>query len=461
MAMTHPVTDGVAGDAEGQGPAPDSANVSPECPVTDRRPLPRNRLFPRSLKWNVLCTFLANFVRGACQWGLLIVLAKLGNAEVLGQFALGLAVCAPVFLLADLQLRVVQATDAKDDFHFGHYLGLRLLTTPLALLVALGLAGVLGYRWDTGLVIGAIALAKMSESLSDCIHGAMQKHERLDLVAVSTITRNLGSLAVFIGVFHLSGLVSLAALSQALVSILVFLAYDCPRGASLLGLKAGIWVPRLEWGRLSKLAGLALPLGIVCMIISINANLPRYLLERSLGEAAVGIFAALSQPTLAGGMVMAALGHTFLPRMAKSYATDNLSYLTGLILRLVGLGALLGGVMLAVALGWGREILAWFYRPEYAEHQGTFVWLMVAGAIGYVSSGFGYGQNATREYYRYLAFYSVSAGLGAILGILLIPGFGLKGAAWTVCSTNLLSCLFLVWLFLSLKQKGDLRASRI
>jgi O-antigen/teichoic acid export membrane protein len=459
MAMT-PLTNGVAGGATGQGLSSDRADFSLECSATSRRPLAPNCLLPRSLKWNVLCTVLAKFISGACQWGLLIILAKLGNAEVLGQFALGLAICAPVFLLTDLQLRVVQATDAKDDFQFGHYLGLRLLSTPLALFAAIGLAGVLGYRWDTCLVIGAIALAKMSESFADCIHGAMQKLERLDLVAVSTITRNLGSIAVFIGVFYLSRLVSLAVLGQALVSTLVFLAYDCPRGARLLGLQAGIWVPRLEWGRLSKLARLALPLGLVCMIISVNANLPRYLLERSLGESAVGIFAALYQPTLAGGMMMAALGQTFLPRMAKSYATNNLNYLTGLILRLAGLGALLGMVLMAVGLGWGREILVWFYRPEYAEHQDTFVWLMAAGAIGYVTTGLGYGLNATREYSRYLVFYFISVALGALLGILLIPKFGLKGAAWTVCTTNLLSGLLLGWLFLSLKQKGGLDASR-
>jgi len=39
-------------------------------------------------------------------------LAKLGNASMVGQYALALAIAAPVFMLTNLQLRAVQATDA-------------------------------------------------------------------------------------------------------------------------------------------------------------------------------------------------------------------------------------------------------------------------------------------------------------------------------------------------------------
>jgi O-antigen/teichoic acid export membrane protein len=99
------------------------------------------------------------------------------------------------------------------------------------------------------------------------------------------------------------------------------------------------------------------------------------------------------------------------------------------------------------------------YRPEYAEHQTTLLWLMAAGTIGYISNGLGYGINSSRLYGRYLIFYIISGAAGILLGILLIPAFGLKGAAWTVCGTNLLSCLFLGWLFLMIRRKGDLQAS--
>jgi O-antigen/teichoic acid export membrane protein len=447
-------TAGLAEDLRERGLISD--NLSPDNACHDRRGLNLISFPRRSLKWNIFTNALANFIKGGCQLGLVIALAKLGSKEMVGQYALGVAVAWPVFLLADLQLRVVQATDARDDFHFGHYLGLRLLATPLAFLAVIGLTWVLGYRWETFLVIGGVALSRGLDSVRDVIHGGMQKNERLDIVSLSIIIRNLVSFGVFISIFYASGILLLAVLSQAATGVLVLLAFDCPRGAKVLGLQTGIWMPRFDRRVLLQLVRLALPLGMVTMIISINANLPRYLLEHSLGEGAVGIFAALSQPTLAGGMVMAALGHSFMPRMARGFASGNRHYLTKMVGRLMGLGALLGGVMMVGVWGWGREIISLIYRPEYAEHQTTLLWLMVGGAIGYVSSGLGYGQNATREYYLYLVFYAVSAGLGVILGIFLIPSFGLKGAAWTVCGTNLTCCLFLGLLFFARIQQGAL-----
>src|SRR2546425_157717 len=68
---------------------------------------------PRSLRANFSWTLAGNVVYAACQWGMLIVLARLGSPTMLGQFALGLAVTTPVIIFANLQLRAVQTTDAK------------------------------------------------------------------------------------------------------------------------------------------------------------------------------------------------------------------------------------------------------------------------------------------------------------------------------------------------------------
>ena len=65
--------------------------------------------------------------------------------------------------------------------------------------------------------------------------------------------------------------------------------------------------------------------------------------------------------------------------------------------KLIGIGALLGGVSVLASLVIGREVLIIFYQPEYAEHTDVFVWLMVAASMGYVSSILGYGMTAARH----------------------------------------------------------------
>lgn len=420
----------------------------PEAPTSPRS-------IPHSLKKNAAWSVLAYFVRGAYQWGLLIAVAKMGTPELLGQIALGLTICTPAFMFSDLQLRVVQATDAKDDFHFGHYMGLRLLTTPLAIVVVVIISLASGYRWETFLVIAAVALAKAPESISDCMHGAMQKRERLDMVATSTMTRNIGSLAVFICVFHMSRSIALAALSQMLISVSVLLAYDLPGVKNRIAPRLSRLAPRFDRPLLFKLAKMAFPLGLVSMIISFSGNLPRYLLERSWGEVSLGIYAAILQPTLVGQVIMSGVGQSTIPRLSRYYATADFGRLTRLVLGLMAVAIIMGGVMLVFAAVWGREFLRFFYKPEYAEQSDVLTWLMGATALGLVSTALGTGLGATRVYQRYLAFYSTSAVLGAALAIYLIPAFGLKGAAWTVCGTNLASASFLGWLFITIVRKEE------
>jgi hypothetical protein len=82
-----------------------------------------------TLRVNFVWTLTGNVFYAACQWGILVVLAKLGTSQMVGEFALALAITAPVVIGAGLSLRGIQATDARSQYRFGDYLLLRLLTT--------------------------------------------------------------------------------------------------------------------------------------------------------------------------------------------------------------------------------------------------------------------------------------------------------------------------------------------
>lgn len=115
---------------------------------------------PLTLRRNFSWTFIGNAVYAACQWGMLVMLAKLGSPEMLGQFTLGLAVTAPVLMFTNLQLRIVQATDAKRQYLFSDYFGLRLLGTGLAMLVIAAITALSRYTWETSLVILLVGASK-------------------------------------------------------------------------------------------------------------------------------------------------------------------------------------------------------------------------------------------------------------------------------------------------------------
>ena len=188
-----------------------------------------------ALRLNVLWSLTGNVVCSICQLGILVVLAKLGTHEMIGQFALGLAIASPVMICAGLSsLRIVQATDARADPRFEDYLGLRVLTTAAGLAAAAGILYFTSYSPLTTGVVAIVAFAKATENLSDVFGGLLQHHERMDLVALSAMLRGtLSLLAMSIGLYLSRDIfvaVSCLAFSWALTLIL----FDVRVGAALL-----------------------------------------------------------------------------------------------------------------------------------------------------------------------------------------------------------------------------------
>ena len=181
-----------------------------------------------TLRANFTWTFAGNVVYSGSQWGMLMVLAKLGSPEMVGQFALGLAVTTPIIMFANLQLRGVQATDARREYRFGHYLALRLLTTALAILVITGIVFGSGYRQKTALVILAVGASKAFESISDVVYGLLQHHERMDRIALSMMIKGLLSLSALGAAVYLTRSVFWGASALAVVWAILLIAYDLP-----------------------------------------------------------------------------------------------------------------------------------------------------------------------------------------------------------------------------------------
>ncbi len=381
---------------------------------------------PLSLRRNFSWTFAGNVVYAASQWGVLVVIARLGTPEMVGQFALALAITAPVIMFANLQLRAVQATDAKRAYAFADYLGLRLLTTAAALALIAAIALLSGYRAETALVILFVGFAKSCEALSDIVFGLLQQRERMDRIAKSLMIEGPATLAAMAAVLALTGSIAAAAAAMALVWLLQLLLYDARSAAHILR----AWPrPRWHWPTLRRLAWLALPLGVTMLLLSLNTNIPRYVMERAWGEADLGIFAALTYLIVAGSTVVAALGQAASPRLAAYYANADARAFRSLLLKLVAIGALLGAASVTVALLLGEPLLALIYGPAYAAHADTFVLVMLAGGLAYVSSFLGYGMTAARFFRTQAPLFASVLFVTAAGSLTLIPSLGLRGAA--------------------------------
>lgn len=397
---------------------------------------------PASLRKNALWALTGNITYAACQWGMLIAIAKLGTPEKVGQFSLGLAIAAPVFMFTNLQLRTVQATDARGEFRFGHYWALRWIGTGTALVVAGAVCAAAGYSRETSLVVLAVTLAKAFESFSDLIYGFWQNHERFDFTCLALSGRGVVSLAALALVLAFSSNLFLSVLALGGAWVAGLLLFELPATAKMLHRQeqressAPVW----EKERLSKLALLALPLGIVAVLASLNTNVPRYFVERQLGEAQLGYFSALGYVVIGGSAVISALGQSITPRLAR-YFVENRSAFLHLLWKTLFLAALGGAVGIAIAAWVGKPLLSFLYRPEYAQHASVFLWLMAGGAVNYLVLILVGALTAARILRVQISLYAISLAVITLSCWILVPKFGLIGAACAVLAGALVTCL--------------------
>jgi O-antigen/teichoic acid export membrane protein len=411
---------------------------------------------PLTLRRNFSWTFIGNVVYAACQWGMMVILAKLGSPEMVGQFTLGLAVTAPVVMLTNLNLRAVQATDAKHQYAFGDYLGLRLIGTILVLPAIAIIIFATGYRSEVSAIILLVGVSKSFEAISDIFYGLFQQYERMDRIAISmTIKGPLSLILLGLGVY-LSKSVIWGVAGLAIAQMVVLLGYDFSNAVFMLKNQRGLESSSIEsksklstnikpnWnlGKLRTLLALAFPLGCVMMLISLNISIPRYFIERYLGERELGIFAALAYLMVAGRLIIDALGQSAVARLAKYYLAGNSSSFRNLLIRLVAIALGIGIAAIIVASVAGKEILTLLYSSEYGDRADLFIWLMVVAAIDYVSSFLGHAMTAA-QYFRIqtLLFGTVTL-TSAISCFLLLPKFGLIGVAFALIIASLVQLFF-------------------
>lgn len=370
-----------------------------------------------------------NVLYSACQWGIVVVLAKLGSAAQVGEYALGLAVSAPIVLFANLQLRALLASDVNHQFAFGQYLTFRMATLGAALIAVAGLAAFTQPNGHLAGVVMLVGLAQALEFVSDTYYGLMQKLERMDRISVSLLLKGPLSLAALWAGMYLTRSVVWAVVGLLMGRLLIVLLWD-----SRLGYAKAHEHPiatGLEWssGKMLTLLRMALPLGVISMLVALNTSIPRYFVEGRLGSAELGIFSALASLLSAGSLVVAAFGQSiFLPVARACAALDRAKFRSYVALAAL-LGGALGGAAVLASVLFGRDILTHLFRPEYGGRADILVRLMMAGTVMFIASGLGYVLTAARSLGPQIPLLAATALAAAGISAWSIPRHGLSGAA--------------------------------
>ena len=225
-----------------------------------------------------------------------------------------------------------------------------------------------------------------------------------------------------------------------------FLAYDLQLARRLLKGRGSFIA--LNFNTLLQLIKLAAPLGIVMALSSLNANIPRYVLQRYRGGSDLGIFAAIAYLVVVVGLVANALGQSAAARLSKNFADGRMREFVGLLKRMSFMGLGIAGAGVILAIMFGHAILRLLYGPVYATHIALLILLIATSAVTAVAAFLGFGLTAARQFRAQVPIIAVTVATCTAFAVALTPRWGLMGSGFAVliaASVQVLGSLIVLW----------------
>lgn len=361
----------------------------------------------------------------------MLILVHLGSPKLVGQYGFAVAVSAPVLALTSLQLRGLLATDAKGEYSFGTYLGLRLVGIVVSALVMIVVLTLSDIDRSVSAVTAGLVLRRAVESISDIYYGLFQRYELHNLIAHATIWSTLLNLLVLALILSATGSLAWALAGTAVASVVPLLLHNIPHAGKLVRTRpGGAQNLRPEWDGplLRQLFVQVVPLTIVSSLLVLHDNVPRYILGAGSNMDQLGIFVALTSLLVAAYIFSNAIALIISPRLAIHVVNNEKREFKRLLLK-TELGAFLATVSATgIAVAYGPEFISWIYGPAYAEHDVGVVLLALSAGLSVMGQFVANANTAARRLNVQVPV-TVVALITLVLSCLwLIPQHGVEGA---------------------------------
>jgi O-antigen/teichoic acid export membrane protein len=364
----------------------------------------------------------------------MIVLTHYVATELVGQYALGLAVATPLNVFADRAIRMLQATSSESDFPLRDYLGFRVFLGSLAFLCTVILLIVWRMELTGTQVILLVALGRFVEGIEQTLYGRLHRSSQMRHIGQSQVIRAVAAFVSLVAVLSVCRRLELALAVSLGANLIVLDCLDRRRVDQLESPPTGrqrplrsqvhVALPSSSW---MSLARLALPLALSTFLVAVTASLPRLYLARTVNEHTLGVFAILCYLCFPATMLVSAIMQAATPRLADLYRLDAGRY-RQLFARLFSVCAVLAlGNWVFVALA-GRPVLQFLFGPDYAVASDHLDWIAAASGVGFLATVPATALSAHRIFRATLVTCGLSCIVCGISGAMLIPRYSLTGA---------------------------------
>lgn len=355
-------------------------------------------------------------------------------------FALSFTTVFVVFVdLGFTNVFIREAAKAKQKL--GEY-----LSTILSIKIGLGLLSylaifivinALGYEVETRHMVYLSGVTMLFDSLHLTLYGSLRalgelKYEAISIVGSQLLTLVLGTFFLFSG-FPLIFLILAFTISSAINVLFV---------VSVLMIKHKISLrPRFDKETSRYLAQIAVPFALAAIFARVYSYIDSILLSKMIGDEAVGFYSIPYKITYAFQFIPLALVAALYPKFSEYFAHNRqkLSYIFERGIKYLLL------IALPIAIGIGilaEDIILLLYTEEYRSSILPLQILIGSLIFSYLSFPIGAFLNACDRQKMQTTIVGVVMFVNIVLNLLLIPRYGIVGAAIAALVGNILLTVF-------------------
>lgn len=376
---------------------------------------------------NTMFAIIATFSTTLCLATILITIARTSTPEQVGRFSYALSAVAPIFILASLRLRDIQATDVTGVYEPGDYFMATIAASSLGIIATLPVCFSLGMDRSTCILALLIALWRASALLSEVVFGLHQGLGDMRSVAKLQCIHAVGALATFPLLYFLASDLNVAIGALVLVRLAIFFIVDV-RSMRVHLANRLTSDQSLDWCRALALIRIGLPLGVAGAIFGLTPVIPRALLEMHFGFEMVGIFSAIAVFSKVGTVFMQAFGQAVSSRLAFHFYSDNKIALSRFVSRSAVIPLALGGVLTFFAWFAGPPVVAMVFGSQYTVEPIAASLTVLYSTFAATSTLLAYGLITSRFTKSHLGIIVATVISTFLIGCVTIPAHGVTGA---------------------------------
>ncbi|EKD66941.1 MAG: polysaccharide biosynthesis protein, partial [uncultured bacterium] len=387
---------------------------------------------------NTLFMTMASIFQKVIAFAYFTLIARNIGATGTGTYFFALSFTTVFVVFVDLGLtNVFIRESAKAKEKLGEYLStilsIKIWLGILSYLAAVIVINLMGYDMETRHLVYLSAVTMLLDSLHLTLYGSLRalgelKYESMSIVGSQLLTLILGTFFLYAG-FPLIYLIFAFTVSSVGN---VFFAIFILKTKHHLSLK-----PHFQSAIAKRIAIIAIPFALAAVFARVYSYIDSILLSKMIGNEAVGFYSIPYKITYAFQFIPLALIASLYPKFSEYFAHDKKKlsqvFEQGMkYLLLISMPIAFGIAVLS------KDIVLFLYTDEYLPSVLPLQILIISLIFSYLSFPIGAFLNACDKQKIQTAIVGAVMALNIVLNLLLIPLYGVSGAAISALVGNVL-----------------------